>query len=217
VASTRSSIKGSARGLILDAAEELFAQHGVEAVSLRNINATAGVSPGVLHYHFGSREVLVSELINRHMAELMAEREQRLRALLETQQPSLRDIVAILVEPLAALALRDPTEGARYVQFMARLYADNSPILDEVSQKYLHINALYPQLLARALPGQSLQELQLRLAMANHTMLQTLADMSSRQRYWVTLAGETATSGPPDTAAQLSLLIDFITAGIAGS
>ena len=41
-------IKGTARELILNAAEQLFAEQGVNAVSLRAINAAAGVSPGVL-------------------------------------------------------------------------------------------------------------------------------------------------------------------------
>ena len=52
-----STVKGEARQQILTVAETLFAEHGVDAVSLRKINAAAGVSPGVLHYHFGSREI----------------------------------------------------------------------------------------------------------------------------------------------------------------
>ncbi len=47
-------IKGAARELILDTAEHLFAEQGVNAVSLRAINAAAGASPGVLHYHLSS-------------------------------------------------------------------------------------------------------------------------------------------------------------------
>lgn len=216
MATGKSSIKGEARALILNAAEELFARHGVEAVSLRTINAEAGVSPGVLHYHFGSREVLVTELISRHMGLLMAQREQRLLELSNRPQPELRDIVSVLVEPMAELATASDEEGPRYVQFMARLYADNSPILEEVSDKYRHINALYPQLLARALPGRDPLELQLRLAMANHTMLQTLADLTGRQRTWVQEASHSDESRRGNNSDSVALLVDFITAGIVG-
>ena len=213
MAEARGSVKGEARALILNAAEELFALHGVDAVSLRNINAAAGVSPGVLHYHFGSREALVAELINRHMDTLMDERERRLQALMAQEQPDLRSIVAVMVEPLAALVLENPDRGGRYVQFMARLYADNSPILAEVSDRYRHINALYPELLQRALPGRDPRELQQRLAMANHTQLQTLSDLCDQERPWIS---EAAGEGSADPAQLVQLLIDFITAGIHG-
>ena len=43
---------------ILNAAEKLFAEHGIEAVSLRSIISEAGVNLAAIHYHFGSREGL---------------------------------------------------------------------------------------------------------------------------------------------------------------
>ena len=216
MADTRSTVKGEARALILNAAEELFARHGVDAVSLRNINAAAGVSAGVLHYHFGSREALVMELINRHMGELMAERQQRLQALAAQAEVSVREIVSVLVEPLAELTQRQPEQGARYVQFMARLYADNSPLLVEASERYREVNALYPLLLARALPDRDPLELQQRLAMANHTQLQTLADLVGRERAWI--SGSRISGGAAETGqqARVELLIDFISAGMQG-
>jgi len=43
----------------MDAAERLFAERGIDAVSLRTINAEAGYSVAALHYHFGTRDGLV--------------------------------------------------------------------------------------------------------------------------------------------------------------
>jgi len=40
---------------ILDAAERLFAERGIESVSVRSILAAAGVNVALAHYHFGSR------------------------------------------------------------------------------------------------------------------------------------------------------------------
>ncbi len=204
--------RGEARQRILAAAETLFAEHGVEAVSLRRINAAAGVSPGVLHYHFGSREILVAELINRHMSHLVEARELAIEPLLAQQRPDLHAVVASLVEPLARLALGGGAEGARYVRFMSRLYADRSPVLEEVSQRYQQVNSAYPTLLSRALPGRSRSELALRLAMANHAMLQTLADYTAPSRHWLDQAGETL-----DEDELIAMLVDFISCGIAGS
>ena len=44
---------------ILDTAERLFAQKGFDAVSLRNIIASAKVNLAAVHYHFGSKQALV--------------------------------------------------------------------------------------------------------------------------------------------------------------
>ena len=49
---------------ILDAAERLFAHKGIEATSLRNITAEAGVNLAAVNYHFQSKEALQIETIN---------------------------------------------------------------------------------------------------------------------------------------------------------
>lgn len=43
---------------LIEAAAELFAEHGVAAVSIRDISAYAGVNHGLVHRHFGSKENL---------------------------------------------------------------------------------------------------------------------------------------------------------------
>ncbi len=52
----RSDPSAQTRKRILDTAERLFGERGVAAVSLRDINRAAGISQGVLHYHFGGRD-----------------------------------------------------------------------------------------------------------------------------------------------------------------
>lgn len=47
-----------ARVVIRDEALRLFAEHGVDAVSLRQVAAAAGVSPGLVVHHFGGKDGL---------------------------------------------------------------------------------------------------------------------------------------------------------------
>jgi len=61
------------RTRILDAAEQLFAERGIEAVSVRSVLAAAGVNVALAHYHFGSREGLIAELLRVRVAPLIAE------------------------------------------------------------------------------------------------------------------------------------------------
>ncbi|HEX6529126.1 MAG TPA: TetR family transcriptional regulator, partial [Burkholderiales bacterium] len=41
------------RTRILDAAEELFMQHGFEGTSMRHLTSRAGVNLAAVNYHFG--------------------------------------------------------------------------------------------------------------------------------------------------------------------
>jgi AcrR family transcriptional regulator len=63
------------RERLLDAAQHLFARHGVDAVPIREINALAGQrNASALHYHFGSRQGLLVAIVERHQPAIDAER-----------------------------------------------------------------------------------------------------------------------------------------------
>ncbi len=55
---------------ILDAAEELFAQHGFAGTSLRQVTSRADVNIAAVNYHFGSKENLVNEVFKHRMDEM---------------------------------------------------------------------------------------------------------------------------------------------------
>jgi AcrR family transcriptional regulator len=50
---------------ILDAAEQLIAEQGYAGTSLRQIIASAGVNLASIHYHFGSKDDLLHQLLLR--------------------------------------------------------------------------------------------------------------------------------------------------------
>lgn len=60
------------RAAILDAAEELFAADGFDAVTLAQIGARAGVSRGTPGYFFGTKEALYRVVVERAAATLRA-------------------------------------------------------------------------------------------------------------------------------------------------
>ena len=106
------------RDRLLQAAERLFAEHGVHGVTVRQLNAAAGVqNTSALHYHFGSRDGLVRAIVERHQAVVDADRASRLDAL--GDDPSVRDLVALVLEPLAA-ELGSPS-GRDYLRIVPQL------------------------------------------------------------------------------------------------
>ena len=57
------------RGLILDAARELFAAEGVEAVTMRRIAERIEYSPTAIYFHFKDKEALLTELCDHDFRE----------------------------------------------------------------------------------------------------------------------------------------------------
>jgi len=105
---------------LIRAAEELFADRGIGAVSLREINRHAGQrNASALQYHFGDRRSLVAQILERHHAAV----EPRRHALLDQYEAGpreLRRIAQALVVPEAS-KLADADGGCAYLRIMAQL------------------------------------------------------------------------------------------------
>ncbi|GGL15395.1 TetR/AcrR family transcriptional regulator [Nocardia jinanensis] len=112
----------STRIALMEAAEQLFAARGVDAVTLREIQLAAGQSnSSVIGYHFGSREGLVRALITYRLAGLDAGRQALLdRIRDEGTAADPRAVVWLMVRPLAD-SIR---AGEMFVPFLARLSED---------------------------------------------------------------------------------------------
>ena len=93
------------RVLILDAAEQLFAERGFEATSLADVGRVAGVSRATPGYFFGSKAELHRAVLERCFADVRrAVREGKERALASGQTPDvvLAGAVADYAEFVAA-------------------------------------------------------------------------------------------------------------------
>src|SRR5512141_961059 len=105
-------MKTDTRTSILDAAEQEFADRGFGAASLRQIIARAGVNAAAVHYHFGSKEELISAVFERRIAALTVERLKLLDAC-EAQsrggRPQLEQLVEAFIGPALRLA-NDPAK-----------------------------------------------------------------------------------------------------------
>lgn len=106
----------AARAALVEAAERLFAQQGIEAVSLRDVSAAAGQkNHNAAQYHFGDRLGLVAAVYETRMALVEARRKPLVDAALPDD---VRALVAAIVVPLAEIVA--DTDGW-YARFQARL------------------------------------------------------------------------------------------------
>src|SRR6478736_10024211 len=92
---------------LLDAAEQLIGERGIDGVSLRAINAEAGSNVAAAHYHFGSKESLVRAVLARRMSVLAEERYARLGPLAHDATPSPRQVAGVFALPLLELSRED--------------------------------------------------------------------------------------------------------------
>src|SRR5215217_4112513 len=113
----------TARQLMLDAAEQLFAERGIAAVSLREVGAAAGQrNNSAVQYHFGSREGLVDAVYERRMVPI---NDERAALLASVPDGDVRRLVEALVVPLAGA-------DTAYLRFLARAVADGAlQVLDD--------------------------------------------------------------------------------------
>jgi len=111
------------REALLREAERLFARHGLHQIQSRQILTAAGQrNASAITYHFGSREGLLDEILQRYGDPTDVDR----GVFLERVGPdgSTRDLVAALVVPYAAHLAT--SEGRDYLRIVSQLSAQFS-------------------------------------------------------------------------------------------
>jgi AcrR family transcriptional regulator len=119
------------RERLLDAAERLYAERGIDAVSLREIVQAAGArNATAVQYHFGDRAGIVRAILARHAPEIEARRHALLDAYEADGVPGGRALAAALVRPMAA-CLGDAS-GRAFLQIWADVLNRPRPLLPSV-------------------------------------------------------------------------------------
>jgi AcrR family transcriptional regulator len=113
---------------ILDAAEYLFARDGYRGTSLRAITGKAGVNLAAVNYHFGSKKILVEEVIKRRIVPLNNIRKKRLEEIREAsvqkkKKPDIRAVLAAFIEPTLFFKESNP-EAEHFFTFIGRSMSD---------------------------------------------------------------------------------------------
>jgi len=152
------------KNLVFVAAERLFALHGFQNVSVRDITAAAGVNLASVNYHFGSKDALLYEIFRRRTVELNRERAKKLHEATDRHagNPPVREILAaLLTPPLKWLA---PDHERRIsLQFLIRARSEGTDEIRKVLQTDVTHLRRFSDALLKARPDLPAEEIYWRL------------------------------------------------------
>ena len=199
---TRESAPGAlTRDRILDAAGQMFAERGVEAVSLRELTIKAGVNLAAVHYHFGSKEGVLAEVFARSSKPIVKWRLDLLEKVRRHPdgRPVLEDVLEAFLRPSLQSGRR---QDASFVQLRARLALERNDQAKQILSSAFDVSSRkFLDALAHALPDLPRDDLYWRFHFLIGSMFYTMADSG---RIQALSGGE---CDPSDTEEALKRLI----------
>ena len=145
------------RERVLEVAERLLAQRGLDAVSIRDIIAAAGANLGAINYHFGTKDRLIEAVFERR---LIPSTQERLRALEVVERaagarpPKLEAVLEAIFRPVIEEAMDPKRGGATFGKLMARCLVDPNPVMEKVMHSdFAAVVKRFDSALMRAMPS----------------------------------------------------------------
>lgn len=116
----------SVKDRLLDAAEELFCEHGFNGTSIRDIAASAGCNIASVNYYFGSKEKLYEEVWRRHLIPMRDARIASINKVMSQTEtrPNLEDLLKSFADTFVG-SIVDANKASRLTKLMAREYIDS--------------------------------------------------------------------------------------------
>ena len=166
---------------ILGAAEELFARHGFEGASLRQLTAAAGVNLAAVNYHFGSKDRLIEEVFRRRLDQLSSRRMAALQRVSGEPDTTVEQVLAAFIVP--ALELSHDGNGSLFMRVLARAFAEHDDTLRKfLSDNYGHVMRQFTAEFARLLPHLSKEELYWRVDLVTGALTHAMSGFGMIQR-----------------------------------
>jgi AcrR family transcriptional regulator len=175
----------STREAILDTAERLFAEKGVEGTSIRDITGTAGVNLGSINYHFGSKLDLVVAVFMRRLGPIT----QRQMAFLDDVEreagdkpPRLEALIEAMVRPSVEKSFASGKRNMAFMRLVGRFYGDPDPEVErQIRTQVEKVWRRFADLLSSAVPSQTGEGIFWRIMFMSGTFHHTMLTMGRRE------------------------------------
>jgi AcrR family transcriptional regulator len=197
------------RESLLDAAERLFSEHGIQAASLRAITQEAGANLAAVHYHFGSKDGLVRAVFVRRLKPIHEERMQRLAACELTAPDGVEQVLHAFVAPALRMAREQPEGTRAFARLMGRVFSEPAEEVRSIVSEQLGVTVQpFLTALQQVLPALPQPELLWRFHFSGGAMGHTLSCSHLLEKY----SQGACRATDPDEA--LRYLVPFLAAGL---
>lgn len=193
---------------ILDVAEELFGEHGLDRVSIRDITRKAKVNLAAINYHFGTKEDLIAAVFERRVVPVNDARLAALKVLEKDagkRGPKLEGILEAFIRPAVRASLEETKGGKAFSKLFGRSLSEPSPDVEALLKQHFEpLAARMQALLKRSLPHLSRSEIFWRMKFTYGALHHWLLTKDKFRPDWV---------GDVDVEVQIQKLISFAAAG----
>ena len=197
------------REKLLDAAQRLFVQNGIDATSLRAVTTAAGANLASVNYHFGSKNGLTHAVFARYLEPLNRERIQLLNEQENRANGRPLSLEAILEAFLApAFDMMKHEKSREFICLLGRLFAESEDQRQEMFQHFHEVQQRFFSALQRTLPNLPLSELAWRVHFLIGAMAHTFA-MPEKISFLTN-----GQHSPHDDPRAMDRLISFAAAGL---
>lgn len=194
---------------LLESAEQLFAENGFEAVSVRDITQLSKANVAAVNYHFGSRDGLLNLVIARYSLPVNDERILRLETVERKwagKAIPVEEIVDAFVRPILSQVRKTELLERSFYKLLGRIFALRGDGLSEVNEEgFRKVNERFMRAFGKAIPSVMPDELTARIHFMSGAVIHLLTHQG--------LLSGSSDSGPT-MEANLSRLIRFAVAGL---
>lgn len=162
---------------IIMVAERLFAEHGFDGTTLRNVVSEAGVNLAAVSYHFGSKEDLYRAVVAKYARPVVDQELYLLSELQKGLEPiSVEGILTALIKPSLVILSQHADRHLVTAQFMGRCRTEPEPIQSIANEEYAAASQAFLDVLQRILPDQSRSQLSWKLDLVIASLIRVLTE-----------------------------------------
>jgi AcrR family transcriptional regulator len=205
------------RVALLDAAERLFSQNGIEGTSVREIIKAADVNLGAINYHFGTKDRLALEVFARRLQPVNQERIARLdtlEAAARSQPLKLEQILDALIRPALESEAHSAKNCEDFMRLISRSFQEPNPEVKKfVEQQFAEVARRFDTAILRAVPGLPPSDLFWRICFLHGALHHGLQTWLRFEQMPCAMLHPAATK--PDREGLIQHLITFLAAGMS--
>ncbi|MEM6251623.1 MAG: TetR/AcrR family transcriptional regulator [Cyanobacteria bacterium P01_D01_bin.156] len=193
---------------LLNAGEQLIAERGYAATTVRAIAARANANLAAVSYHFGSKEDLFRAIFSRIAKPIVVEQLTILNNLAKKDSlPTVEEILTAFLRPCFQKIVQDESFRTVRAQFMGRCWSEPEPLQSIASGEFMESRLAFLNILQQVIPDCSRRELNWKLDLVIATLIRVQNEAGKPDSLL-------KSSQPDDVDYAVQYLVRFLTPGM---